>query len=133
MEMPIGVKVLTASACAVLLFVVATMIPNSSVHVGDKQLSTSEWWAIGAGPFLLIVALLFSASAVYMLRRSAYGRLAHIVAWISLSVSIPYIAGVTGVGMTTWRSAFISNLILTAIIALYLYLSKASRDYFRAR
>lgn len=132
MEMPIVLKLLTVAACGVLIFAMGTMIPHGVVHVGGMQLTTSEWWAVGAGPCLLVVALLFCASAVYMLRRSRYGRPSYVVAWIALSISIPYIAGVTGAGVPASRPGFISNLVLTTIIGLYLYLSKGARSYFRA-
>src|ERR1700753_3477200 len=95
MAMPILLKLLTAAACSVPIFVIGTMIPHGSVDMGGREGATSEWWTIGAGPFLSVVALLFCASIVGMLRRARYSRLLYIRSWIALSAFILYVADVT--------------------------------------
>lgn len=133
MAMPILLKLFTASALVVLLFVLETMLPHGSVRVFDRQVTTSEWWASGAGPSMLIVAGLFCSSAVYMLRRSRYGRPTYILALIALFISVPYVAGVTGNGVATVsKSSLIADLLTTLGIAVYLYLSRGTRNYFRS-
>jgi len=131
LTMPIVLKLITASALVILLIVVSTIVPGGPIHVFGRDVTRAEWWAIGAGQFLFIVMLLMTASAVMMLRRARHSRLANIVAWIALSFSIPFVAGVTGMGVSESRPALISNLLLTLAISLYLYLSKGSRNYFR--
>jgi hypothetical protein len=58
MAMPILLRLCTGVAGGVLVFVIGTMLPHGSIRVDGRQLTTSEWWAIGAGPFMLIVAFL---------------------------------------------------------------------------
>jgi hypothetical protein len=128
--MPTVLKLLTAVGFGVLLMVLSTMRPHSMVRVFDRSVTASEWWASGAGPFMLIVAGLFCASAVMMLNRFKHARLAYIVALIALSISAPFVAGVTRVGETAVNPGIIPNLLLTLAIALYLYLSKGARQYF---
>jgi hypothetical protein len=71
--------------------------------------------------------------AVMMLRRSRHARLAYIVAWIALNISIPYVAGVTGTGVAAVsKASLLADLFVTLAIALYLYLSRGTRQYFRA-
>ncbi len=133
MAMPILLRLCTGVAGGVLVFVIGTMLPHGSIRVEGRQLTTSEWWAIGAGPFMLIVGGLFCASAVMMLRRSRHARLAYIVAWIALFISVPYIAAVTGNGVAAVsKSSLIADLLMTLAIVLYLYLSKGARNYFRS-
>ena len=132
MAMPILLKLLTATAFAVPIFVIGTMIPHGSVNVGGRELATSAWWTIGAGPFLLVVALLFCASIIGMLRRVRYSRFMYILSWIALSAFIPYVASVTGAGLAVSKPGTISNLLLAGVIGLYLYLNKGARSYFRS-
>jgi hypothetical protein len=133
MAMPILLKLLTAAGFGVFLIAISTMRPHSIISVFGRPITASDWWASGAGPFLLIVALLFCASAVMMLRRSGHARLAYIVALIALSISVPYVSGVTGVGVAAVsKSSLISNSLLTLVIALYLYLGRGTRNYFRS-
>lgn len=130
--MPTVVRLFTIASLCVVVFALATMFTHTSIQFGDRRITSTAWWNIGAGPFMLIVALLMVASAVMMLRRSRYARLAHIVAWIALTISIPFVAGVTGAKVAASKPSLIINGLLTLAMALYLYLSKATRTYFRS-
>lgn len=133
MAMPILLRFLTAAGFCVCLIAISTMRPHSMIRVFDRQISAADWWASGAGPSMLIVAGLFVASAIMMLRRSRHARFAYIVAWIALNISIPYVAGVTGAGVAAMsKSSLLSDLVVTVAIALYLYLSRGTRNYFRS-
>ena len=132
MAMPIFLKLLTAAALGMILVIVVTVIPGGSIRVFGRNVADSEWWRIGAGPFMAIVTLLMIASAVMMLKRTRHSRLAYVIAWIALSISIPFVAGVAGVGVAVSKPALFSNLLLTLAISLYLYLSKGARAYFRS-
>ena len=81
---------------------------------------------------MFIVALLMIAASVMMLIRARHSRLAYIIALIALSISMPFLAGVTGVGVAASKQSLIFNLLLTLAIALYLYLSKGARNFFRS-
>lgn len=133
MAMPTILKWLIAAGFFVCLMIIGTFFPHSIVRVLGRPVSTSNWWVSGAGPSMLIVAGLFCASSVMMLRRFRHARLAYIVAWIALLISVPYVAAVTGNGVAAVsKSSLIVNLLMTLAIALYLYLSKGARNYFRS-
>jgi hypothetical protein len=132
LKMPVLLKLCTAASLAVLMWVVVTMFPHTLIHVFGRRITVADWWRMGAGPFMLIVALLMSISAVMLLLRARHARLAYVVAWIALTVAIPFVAGVSGIGVRASESSAISNSLLTLAISLYLYLGKGTREYFRS-
>ena len=130
LAMPSILKLLTATGLAAIIAVIGTMLPQTPIYVFGRQVSQAEWWNSGAGPYLLIVALLMGASSVMMLLRARHARLAYVVAWVAMDFSIPFVVGVIGSGGHGAKTAMVGNLILTALIALYLYLAKGCRHYF---
>src|SRR5690242_3074816 len=105
--MPAIVKLCTVAALGVMALVVTTKFPHISIHVGDRQITTAEWWNIGAGPFMLVVGLLMVSSAVMMLKRSRHARLAYAVAWSALCISVPFVSGVSGLGVAASKLSVI--------------------------
>ena len=129
--MPKYLKMLTAMGFAVLAGVAATMLP-SGVAVYGRHVTTSDWWGSGAGLFLLCVGLIMSSSAVLMLKRSRYGRPTHIFGWAAISISGLLANYVAKGDFVVAIPAFGVSMVLTALIALYLYGNKNVRDYFHA-
>ena len=129
--MPSFLKVLTLMGFGVFVWVVTTMF-QSGIAVFGRQLSTSEWWTSGAGLFCSVVGLILGGASVLMLNRSYYGRPAHILGWIGVSVTVPFVTFVTKSDQSFTAQTFWSYLALTALIALYLYRNKAVQNYFRA-
>jgi len=133
MAMPIILKWLIAAGFFVCLMIIGTFFPHSIVRVLGRPVSTSNWWVSGAGPSMLVVAGLFCSAGYMVLKRSRQARLAYVVAWIALSISIPYAIEVTGGGdFDSLKSSSLLNLVLTLAIGLYLYCSPDSRKYFRS-
>lgn len=131
--MPMLLRFLTAVGLFVCLMVISTMRPNSVVHKDGRSISSAVWWASGAGPSMLVVAVLFGASTVMMLRRWRHARLAFLIAWISLNISVPYVAAVTGTGVASlWMQSVLGDALITVAIALYLYLGHGVRHYLHA-
>lgn len=130
MLMPGLLKLLTVAAFGVAIWVVGSMAPNGSIQVGDRQVSLAEWWRLGAGPLLAVVAALMTSAGIMMLGRYRHARLLYVVAWVGLCISIPFVAAVADIGIAASRSSLISNALLTVAIAMYLYFSKAARSYF---
>lgn len=131
--MPTFLKLCTACALGLSLALASTLLPGVPIRLFGHAVTHAEWWATGAGQYMLIVAALMAAAAAMMLIRVRHSRLAYITAWIALSFSIPFLAGVTGHDVTASNSSLIFNLLLTLAIALYLYFSKGSRIYFSSR
>lgn len=133
LAMPTILRFLTAAGFCVCLMVVSTFFPFSPVRILGRPVSELDWWGSGAGYSMVIVAGLFGSSGVMMLRRSHHARLAHLVAWIALNISVPYVAGVTGAGVASVsKTSVLANALVTMAIALYLYLGRGTRNYFRS-
>jgi hypothetical protein len=131
--MPDPLKLITASVLGVLISVFTTMFPNTSAGVFgqfERHLTTTVWWGSGAGTIVLIVAGLFFASALMMLRRSPHGRSTYIAALLAMSASIPFVGGVMGMSLAEQTGSVIFNLVWTLIVSLYLHTNTAVRDYF---
>ena len=128
--MPLALKILTASALSMLLVIVSTLLPGSPIDVFGREMTHAEWWATGAGLVTVLVGVSSIAAAVLMLKRSRYGRPAYMVASAAMSVSVLLIAAVAGANVVRWIPATLANVLLTLMIALYLYLSKGSSVYF---
>lgn len=130
--MPIILKLLTASALGMLVVIVSTFIPGSSIHVFGRAMTHAEWWATGAGLVTLVVGLSAIAAAVLMLKRSSYGRPAYMVASTAMSLSVLFVAAITRANIAKAIPTTIGNLLLTLAVTLYLYLSKGSKNYFHS-
>jgi hypothetical protein len=80
---------------------------------------------------MLVVAGLFCSAGYMILKRSSQAKLAYLIAWIALSISVPYATQVTGGGnLDALKSSLVLNLVLTSVIGVYLYCSPGSRKYF---
>ena len=130
LKMPWPLRILTAGGIAILFFVVGSMRPNSSINVFGQPVTTAQWWDSGAGLFSLTVGLLICIATVMMLGRSRYGRLVYILTWIVISLSVPFTAGALGGASSHILSISISNVVLTLLIAFYLYMNAAVKIYF---
>lgn len=131
LAMPLLLKLLTAVTVVVPIFCIATMFPHQSIGVFGRQLTTTAWWSSGAGLTTLVVGGIMLAAAFLMLRRSPYGRPAYITAWIAISLSAPLISYLTATDFPAEVPSLISDLMLTALIGVYLYKSGAIRDYLK--
>jgi len=129
--MPWLLRLLTMGGLFVVGWTAASMLPDRAIDVAGQPVSTSEWWASGAGPLALFVGLMMGVGAILMLKRSRYGRPTYVSAWLAMSISIPFVVHLSGGDPTRSMTALISNVVITALIAVYLYGRRAVRDYFR--
>ena len=129
-QMPRLLKLLTASTLALIVFLVGSVLPHGSISAFGRQMSTTEWWASGAGAITVLAAVLPIASAALMLKRSRYGRPAYVLGWVVLSLATPVLVAVTKGNAAGAAPSMIFSLVVTVLIALYLYRSKAVRGYF---
>jgi hypothetical protein len=130
LAMPQILKLLTAAAAVLPLFFLASTLPHTSIGLFGRQLTTAKWWSTGMGLTTIFAASVMCIAAFLMLRRSIYGRPAYILAWVTLSFSIPLAAHLTGTETAALTPLFVSNLLLTSAIGAYLYLSASVRGYF---
>lgn len=130
LAMPPLLKLLTAVTVAAPVIAITLMFPHQSIRVFGRQVGASEWWSSGAGLTLLVVGALMLTASFLMLKRSRYGRPAYILGWIALSLSAPLIAYLTGTYSPTEVPSLLSNLVVTVLIGLYLYKSRATQKYF---
>jgi len=80
---------------------------------------------------MLVVGALFVSSVVMMLRRSHHSRLAYVVSCVAIGIAVPYVVAVSGgVAASVSTLSLTYDCLQTLAIALYLYLSKGSREYF---
>lgn len=128
--MPLPLKLLSSAALILLLFCVWSALPQVSIRIFGRHISYSDWWSSGAGFATIVVSCLMIVAVRLMLARSEYGRPVYILGWIVLSALVPFIAWLTGIEVAKSIPSLVSNLVLTILIAAYLYKSKASRDYF---
>ena len=128
--MPAILKLLTAVVAISLVFCIGSTNPHWSINVFGRQTTSSEWWVSGAGLATSIVSCLMLLSAILMLRRRRWGRQVYIFSWIVLSLLIPIVALLEGVGFYVAAPSLLSNLVLTALVSVYLYKSNAVENYF---
>jgi hypothetical protein len=130
LAMPQILKLLTAAAAVLPLLCLASTLPRTSIGLFGRQLTTAEWWSTGMRLMTTFIASVMCIAAFLMLRRSIYGRPVYILAWITLSFSIPLAAHLTGTEASALIPLLVSNLLLTSAIGAYLYLSASVRGYF---
>jgi len=129
LAMPWLLKLITLNAACGVPLVLATIV-GPPIYVGSNEISTSEWWASGAGVLVALAMIPVSASALLMLRRSARARKLYVSSVVLLSLTTPVAAYLTTKDITTafYELAFL--LLLFAFIAGYLYFNRGVRDYF---
>ena len=130
--MPNILKWLTAVSLVPLLFVLGTLNPNGSIKVYGKPVANSTWWASGAGVTVAALAIIATFAALLLVRRSKYARPVLLFSMTSASVSGTVIAKLTESDVTMHLWMVIANLVPVALIAWYLYASKAVRKYFQS-
>lgn len=130
MAMPLLLKLLTATTLVVPMFCVTSLFPSRSINVFGRQMSAWEWWSSGAGLVTIVIGGLVAAAALLMLKRSRHGRPMYIAGWVAISASVPLVAYLTGGRPSGEIASLISNLVLTVSISIYLYKSRAVREYF---
>ncbi len=131
-QMPPGLKMITGVSLASAVFVLMSAEPGGHVTAFGMSVSVSQWWASGAGMVILVIVLLLFISAILMLRRSPWGRPLQVLAWLTLSASIPLIARLTSAPLAGIRAETGVNFLFALAIGVYLYGSKRVRDYFEA-
>jgi hypothetical protein len=129
LAMPRILKMLTAMGFFSLVWVAASIA--NGVNFFGKHVDASSWWGSGAGYYCLIAALIMSGSSLLMLYRSRYGRPAHIAGWLAVTTTAVLGAYLAGVPYPSFMSSIMGNVALTGCIAIYLYLSKSTKNYFR--
>lgn len=72
------------------------------------------------------------AAGLLMLRRSRFGRPAFILGLIAVSLSDPLISYLTELDFPAKLPSILSNLVVTLLVGLYLYKSRAIQKYFVA-
>ena len=128
--MPWLLKLMTMSAFSVLGFLVGSVITTSPIAVFGQPVAVSEWWSSGAGLLTVGIAIVGSTAGLLMLKRSQHARPAYILTWTLASLSLPIIATFTGKSVPGALPAAAFDLMVTVVIAVYLYNNEAIRRYF---
>jgi hypothetical protein len=131
--MPTILKWLTAVSLVPTLFVLGTLIPNGSVKVNGRPMANSLWWACGAGATVVVVATMMTFATLLLVQRSKYARPVLLFAMATTAMAGILINKLTESNVTAPLWPVIVNLATVAVIALYLYASKAVRKYFKSR
>jgi hypothetical protein len=129
--MPGFLKFLTGLALASVIFLPATLLPGG-VDLGGGLVSRREWWGSGSGFIFAATVLLMISSGVLMLRRTRYSRAAHLAAWLALYCCVPVLRRMNDMAIYPHEMyAYVGIVIASiAILAIYLYIARGSRNYF---
>jgi|SRR5665213_17094 len=130
MDMPAGLQFIWVTCLVPAFFTIVSMIPNTSLSVYGKQVPIETWWAKGGGPSVAIVSVAMCGAAWLMLTRVALARLVYAIACILLVVSIPVIGVCFNLNRHDVLVSSITNALMMSVPVLYLYLSRAVREYF---
>jgi hypothetical protein len=127
-EMPRWLKLFTISGFAAVALVL--LKPFSGVGVFGEHINLSTWWVSGAGLAFTLPALMMGYSSILFLRRSQKGRIAYVVAWITMTLGAYMGVHLEHLNAVMLNSGLAFNAALTVGIVIYLYLNKAVRQYF---
>lgn len=127
-EMPVLLKLLVVSTLVTAAFLLRLVVPYGGISAFGRIVSVGDWWRSGAGVATAATASVFISSAILMLKRSQYGRALYVLGWVASSLSILIVANMASASNVSTLPSVVANLILAALIALYLYLGKAPRD-----
>lgn len=130
LAMPPLLKLLIMATLVGPAYVATSIFSHQPINVFGRQISTSEWWSCGAGPTTLVVVGLMLAAALLTLKRSRRGRPVYILASLALSASIPLTAHFIRMDVFYALPSLTSNIVLTALIGLYLYRNCTAQNYF---
>lgn len=128
-QMPGFLKVLTAMGLCSIGFLASTL-GSGGINFYGHIMTSSEWWSSGAGYAFLVVVLLASGSSILMLKRLSYGRAVHIAGWVAANLGALLAIQLNHVQSPMLLPSIGFNAAMTAVVAVYLYLSKGSRAYF---
>ena len=129
--MPLLLKILTVSIIALPIFFILTLFSGHSINVFGRYVSAHEWWSSGAGFVAVANTSIMLAASLLILKRSAFGRVVYVLGFLMMTLSIPLVTKLLKINGANVSAPFISNLILTVIIGVYLYTSKDIRNYFK--
>lgn len=127
--MPGILKWLTAVSFVPIVFFLATLIPNGSIQVNGRPMANAAWWSCGAGWVVTVLAIMMTAAEILLLQRSKYARPAFLAAMaFTVTSALPIEKLIEpNVRLPLW--SVITNLALVALIAWYLYASRAVQKY----
>lgn len=128
--MPSQLKLVAAIALFFPVFILLSVWPGATISAFGRPLTVAAWWASGGGPFTVIVGVLLLGSGVLMLTRSPGARLFYIASLGLMILSIAVVGSSLAVPKADIIVACVSNTVIVAIVAAYLYGSRAVRDYF---
>lgn len=132
-DMPNPLRFLVLSGAMALLFGIMPFFSSAPLVVFNDQVPIAAWLDSGLGRLGLVVGLVMFAATLLILKRFPRGRLLYLMGWLGLS-SMPLIAACQlGIGLPKALPSLAVTLILTAVVATYLYGTSAVRRYFDPR
>jgi hypothetical protein len=128
--MPFLLKLIVLSSVSAAVFLIGTVVTTAPILVFGQRMTSSEWWASGAGLALLPAAVIGCAAAILMMRRSRYGRPVYILTLVAAYLSGPVVAHLAGKGIGTALPTLVAGLVVCIVASVYLYRSRAVDHYF---
>ena len=121
-QMPILLKFITVHALACFIFLIAALVPGIPFNFNGEEMSYAEIWSSGVGVFTAYAGLVMPFCGWLMLNRKVYSRIIYLSVLSSVLI-VPYIYWMQ-------KGGIIFGIILTALIAAYLYGMPSVRKYF---
>jgi hypothetical protein len=129
--MPAILKWLTSLCLVPPMFLLVSLIPHGSIQVSRRAMANAEWWATGAGIVVGVLAIAMTTAGILMLKRSPHARRIYIVGMLATFLSGPLVAKLTKSDIAEPLWSMLLGLLPVAVIAWYLFASKATAKYFR--
>jgi hypothetical protein len=124
-SMPRVLKFITAHALCCFAFLVMSVVPNDFLYLNGQNVTYSEWWSSGAGPFASLIGIVGPIVGWLLLSKKPHAR-AEYLAFSALALIVPFPL------MGDWATALIGVLFVCAE-ALYLYKWRGVQVYFALR
>lgn len=121
-SMPRFLKFLTALALFTFLFFVFSVFPIESFSINGRNVTYSEWWSSGVGPFASLLGVYGLFAGWLLLAKRPHARVCYLV-FLILGLVVPYLF----IGPLAYT---LVGLIVVGVGAFYLYLWQGVQVYF---
>lgn len=107
-----------------------SIVPGT-INIHGRIVTTVEWWSNGSGYALVLASLPLITSGFLLLMQSRYSRPIYIVGWVVVDSAMVRIAVINGAPLSKEEASIYGILcvLFIGIFAIYLYFSKAVKEY----
>ena len=127
--MPMLLKGLSWAGPVLLLLGIVPLVDDRMLVFG-RPMPHGWWWSSGAVTLALVPDIVLCVAGLLTVRRGGFARVAHVLGWLLMTVSVPAMAYVAGFDPAGSSPTVIVNGACTVLIAVYLYASPHVRRYF---